>query len=65
MYSENQQGVMIPVHLMLLALVWFGKISRLMGALLVRIYLAYFMVVVGSSGGRQLDQESFAPLPRE
>lgn len=38
--------VMIAVHLMLLALIWYGKIPRAMGGLLVTIYLVYFIAVV-------------------
>lgn len=38
--------VMIGVHLVLLALVWYGKIPRLMGGLLVGSYLAYLIAVV-------------------
>lgn len=32
--------VMIAVHLVLLALIWYGKIPRAMGGLLIAIYLA-------------------------
>jgi cation:H+ antiporter len=38
--------IMVSVHLVLLALVWHGKISRVMGGLLVAIYIAYLIVVV-------------------
>lgn len=38
--------VMVVVHLILLALVWFGKIPRVMGGLLVGVYLAYLIAVV-------------------
>jgi cation:H+ antiporter len=38
--------VMILVHLMLLALVWYGKIPRLMGGLLMAVYLAYLIAIV-------------------
>ncbi len=38
--------VMIVVHLVLLALVWYGKISRVMGGLLVGAYIAYLIAVV-------------------
>ncbi len=38
--------MMIVVHLMLLALVWFGKIPRVMGGLLVGVYIAYLIAVV-------------------
>ena len=38
--------VMIAVHLMLLALIWSGKIPRAMGGLLVAIYLIYLIAVV-------------------
>lgn len=37
---------MIIAHLVLLALIWYGKIPRLMGALLVGVYVAYLIVVV-------------------
>ncbi len=38
--------VMVGVHLVLLALVWYGKIKRWMGALLVGAYVAYLIAVV-------------------
>jgi len=38
--------VMVFVHLVLLALVWYGKIPRLMGGLLVGVYIAYLIGVV-------------------
>lgn len=38
--------VMIVVHLVLLALVWYGKIPRLVGALLIAAYVAYLIAVV-------------------
>jgi len=38
--------VMIVVHLVLLALVWYGKIPRLVGALLLAAYVAYLIAVV-------------------
>jgi len=38
--------VMIVVHLALLALVWYGKIPRMMGGLLVVSYLVYLIAVV-------------------
>ncbi|MBV9689244.1 MAG: sodium:calcium antiporter [Ktedonobacteraceae bacterium] len=38
--------VMIAVHLMLLALVWYGKIPRIMGGLFVGAYIAYLIAVV-------------------
>jgi cation:H+ antiporter len=38
--------IMIVVHLMLLALIWYGKIPRTMGGLLVAIYLMYLLAVV-------------------
>ena len=38
--------VMVGVHLVLLALVWSGKISRVMGGLLILIYAAYLVGVV-------------------
>jgi cation:H+ antiporter len=38
--------VMIVVHLVLLALVWYGKIPRVIGGLLVAGYIAYLIAVV-------------------
>ncbi len=38
--------VMVVVHLVLLALVWYGKIPRVMGGLLVGVYIAYLIGVV-------------------
>lgn len=38
--------IMIAVHLMLLALIWYGRIPRAMGGLLVMIYFVYLIVVV-------------------
>jgi len=38
--------VMIVVHLLLLALIWYGRIPRVMGALLVGAYIAYLVAVV-------------------
>ena len=38
--------VMIVVHLILLALVWYGKIPRLIGGLLVGAYIVYLIAVV-------------------
>ena len=38
--------IMIAVHLVLLALVWYGKIPRLVGALLLAAYVAYLIAVV-------------------
>ena len=38
--------VMIVVHLALLALVWYGKIPRVIGGLLVAVYIAYLIAVV-------------------
>jgi cation:H+ antiporter len=38
--------VMVGVHLLLLALVWFGKIPLVMGGLLVLAYAAYLVGVV-------------------
>ncbi len=38
--------IMILVHLMLLALIWTGKIPRLMGGLLVGVYIVYLLGVV-------------------
>ncbi len=37
---------MVVVHLVRLALVWYGKIARVMGAVLVGAYLAYLIGVV-------------------
>ena len=37
---------MIIAHLMLLALVWYGKIPRVMGGLLLGAYIAYLIAVV-------------------
>ncbi len=39
-------SVMVVVHLVLLLLVWYGKIPRVMGALLVGAYVAYLIAVV-------------------
>ena len=38
--------VMIVVHLVLLALVWYGKIPRVIGGLLLAAYIAYLIAVV-------------------
>lgn len=38
--------VMVGVHLVLLALIWYGKIPRVMGGLLLGIYVAYVIGVV-------------------
>lgn len=38
--------VMIAVHLILLALIWYGRIPRAVGGLLVTIYLVYLVVLV-------------------
>jgi cation:H+ antiporter len=38
--------VMIVVHLTLLALVWYGKIPRVIGGLLVIAYIVYLIAVV-------------------
>lgn len=38
--------IMIAVHLALLAMIWYGKIPRLAGGLLVAAYLAYLFLVV-------------------
>ncbi len=38
--------VMVVVHLLLLALIWHGKITRWMGALLVGVYIAYLIAVL-------------------
>ena len=35
--------VMVGAHLLLLALVFYGKIPRIMGALLVCVYIAYLL----------------------
>jgi cation:H+ antiporter len=37
--------VMVVVHLILLALVWYGKISRVMGGLLIGVYVTYLVTV--------------------
>lgn len=37
---------MIAVHLVLLALIWYGRIPRAVGGLLVTIYLVYLVVLV-------------------
>jgi cation:H+ antiporter len=38
--------VMIAVHLALLVLIWYGKITRVMGGLLVVAYLVYLVAVI-------------------
>ena len=38
--------IMIAIHLVLLALVWYGKIPRVIGGLLVAAYIAYLIAVV-------------------
>jgi len=38
--------MMVSVHLVLLALVWYGKISRVVGAMLVGAYIVYLIVMV-------------------
>jgi cation:H+ antiporter len=38
--------VMVVVHLALLALVWYGKIPRVIGGLLLGVYIAYLIAVV-------------------
>jgi len=38
--------VMVGVHLVLLALIWYGKIPRVMGGLLMGAYVAYLIAVV-------------------
>ena len=38
--------VMVIVHLVLLTLIWYGKIPRVMGVLLVGVYIAYLIGVV-------------------
>jgi cation:H+ antiporter len=42
--------IMVVVHLVLLALVWYGKIPRVMGGLLIGAYVAYLIVVVSEVG---------------
>jgi cation:H+ antiporter len=37
---------MIGAHLVLLALIWYGKVPRLAGGLLIVVYLAYLFVVI-------------------
>jgi cation:H+ antiporter len=37
---------MVGVHLVLLALLWYGKITRMMGVLLVGAYIVYLIAVV-------------------
>jgi cation:H+ antiporter len=38
--------IMVGLHLGLLALVWYGKIPRVLGGLLVAVYMAYLIAVV-------------------
>lgn len=38
--------VMVVVHLVLLAFIWYGKIPRVMGGLLIGAYIAYLIAVV-------------------
>jgi cation:H+ antiporter len=38
--------VMVIVHLILLTLIWYGKIPRVMGVLLVGVYIAYLIGVI-------------------
>lgn len=38
--------IMLGVHLLLLALVWYGKVPRAMGGLLVATYLVYLILLV-------------------
>ncbi len=38
--------VMVGVHLVLLGLVWYGKIPRVIGGLLIAMYVAYLIIVV-------------------
>lgn len=38
--------IMIAVHLTLLVLIWYGKITRWMGGLLILVYLIYLILVV-------------------
>ncbi len=38
--------VMILAHLILLVLVWYGKISRVIGSLLVGLYIVYLIILV-------------------
>ena len=43
--------VMVAIHLLLLGLIWYGKIPRTIGALLLAIYLAYLIasLIIGGS----------------
>ena len=38
--------VMVSVHLVLLALIWYGKITRGMGGLLVGVYIIYLLIAI-------------------
>lgn len=38
--------IMVSVHLALLALIWYGKITRGMGGLLVGIYIIYLLIAI-------------------
>lgn len=38
--------IMVVVHLLLLILIWYGKIPRLMGGVLIAVYSAYLLAVV-------------------
>jgi cation:H+ antiporter len=44
--TELALPVMIAVHLLLLALIWYGKIPRVMGGLLVVVDLVYLIALV-------------------
>ncbi len=35
--------VMVGIHLVLLALIWYGKIPRVMGVLLMGVYITYLI----------------------
>jgi cation:H+ antiporter len=37
--------VMVAVHLLLLALIWYGRIPRVVGGLLVGVYIAYLVAI--------------------
>lgn len=37
--------VMVGIHLVLLALIWYGKIPRVMGVLLMGVYITYLIGV--------------------
>ncbi len=38
--------VMVAVHLVLLVLIWYGKIPRVIGGLLMAVYVAYLITMV-------------------